>query len=67
MGNVEEITSTVRVNLKRMKKEIIIVNRENIPSEFIIIDKNSKGSVDKLNSFVDFEKIFNIPCTEIEL
>ena len=67
MERVQNITSMVRVKVDELKKELIIVNRDNEPSEFIIIDYAEKGSVEKLNSFAEFENLYKIPCEYIEI
>jgi hypothetical protein len=67
MDRIKNITSTIRIKVEELNKEVIIVIRENEPSEHIIIDYAGKDSVEKLNSFVEFENLFNIPCEYIEL
>lgn len=67
MDRIKNITSTIRIKVEELNKEVIIVIRENEPSEHIIIDYAEKGSVEKLNSFAEFENLYKIPCEYIEL
>ncbi len=70
MERVQNITSMVRVKVDELKKELIIVNRDNEPSEFITIDKNNikeETYNEQLKGYEEMEEVFNIPCTYIEL
>ena len=42
MDRIKNITSTIRIKVEELNKEVIIVIRENEPSEHIIIDYAEK-------------------------